>query len=453
MKPFGILATLALVILLPYSAFAGWLPNQAQKAEALNLLAKNYLEPYDRTRCDEYAWKHLIAPITKEIPVHVKGCPEFDPYTTIFPPLNVAEMNKYFDGTYVGVGMVFVDNKTTVTDTKPGSPAQKAGIRVGDVVRSIRKGNNGEYLTVSSVQDIIAVIGNEPGVTFTIRVSRGTEEMEFSVATTVISLPTVTGKVFTKDLDGHALAKPIAYIRISPLFSEQTADELESLLTGFKTLNGTDIPLVLDVRNNSGGITNAAIEVAYLFTDDITPTMLVRTRAKTYHLTTKMPIPDCFNPPIGTDGHLHPVTRVWIGGVKLCTPFVEEGTRYIKKPGRFSGTHIAVLANDKSASASEWLIAMMKGPLRLKNKARITVIGNRSFGKAVGQRLTPLPPDANGADHPSIRVTTMEFRSATEPGKRIHGVGIDPDDTVNGEPDGNGHDPALARGLAVLSGS
>jgi C-terminal processing protease CtpA/Prc len=206
----------------------------------------------------------------------------------------------------------------------------------------------------------------------------------------------------------------------------------------------------MDVRDNPGGIMEAAIELDYIFADDINAsTMNLHTRSRQYHLSAKMPLVECFIPRSDGTGRVFPISRFIFRGLELCVPFADPNTEYPKIPGRFANTRIVVLQNGGSASGAEWFLAMARGPLRVKNPDRVTLIGTRSFGKGVAQRVIPLPRGEEDANYPLVHITIMEFRSSTAPDERIQGVGIEPDIVVPRGP--ASYDLQLARALEVLS--
>ncbi|HUF72139.1 MAG TPA: S41 family peptidase [Gammaproteobacteria bacterium] len=268
-------------------------------------------------------------------------------------------------GTYTGVGLDvdIRDGKLTVIAAVDNAPAAKAGILAGDIVVSVDDvpvGDNGLEAAVNRMR-------GRPGTEVRLGVSRGANEdlFNFSLTRTAIRVQTVRSEY---------LAGGFGYIRVSG-FSDSTLAELEtaaSSLTqgGERTLSG----VVLDLRDNPGGVLDAAIGVADQFLEG---GLIVR-----------------------GDGRIRQA----------------RFEQYASPGDPFESVPLAVLINRGSASGSEIVAGA------LKDHGRADLIGQRSYGKGSVQSVVPL-----GAGS-AIKLTTAHY--FTPSGTTINGLGIEPDVTV-----------------------
>lgn len=272
-------------------------------------------------------------------------------------------------GTYTGVGLDvdLRDGKVTVTAPVEDAPAARAGILAGDVIVSVDDVPVGD----EGVEAAVNRMRGRPGTEVRLGVSRGPSEdlLSFSLTRTAIRVQTVRSEY---------LAGGYGYIRLSG-FSDSTVAELEAAAVsltqdGERELNG----VVLDLRDNPGGVLEAAIEVADEFLDG---GLIVR------------------------------------GNGRIRQARFEQ----FANPGDALETvPLAVLINRGSASGSEIVAGA------LKDHGRADLIGQRSYGKGSVQSVVPL-----GAGS-AIKLTTAHY--FTPSGTTINGLGIEPDVAVrNGD--------------------
>jgi len=301
-----------------------------------------------------------------------------DAYSAYMPPAVAAEFEEVMDQEFGGVGMeVLLDPDTeqlTVASPLVGTPAYEAGIRAGDKILRI----DGQSTQGLSLEDAVKRMRGKPGdpVMLTILHSDQTEPEDVQIVRAVIQVETVLGDTREPDgtwsyfLEGH---DRIGYLRINS-FSEKTADELSSAVK-WLTEQGMEA-LILDLRNNPGGLLDAAIDVCKLFVDS---GAIVSIRQRD---------PE-----------------------RIMHTFSANGE------SASTGFPMAVLVNRYSASASEIVAAC------LQDHGRAAVVGERSYGKGTVQELINLQPGQG-----TLKLTTSSYWRPSD--KNIHrheGAGEDED--------------------------
>jgi carboxyl-terminal processing protease len=265
-------------------------------------------------------------------------------------------------GSYSGVGLNIdlLDGKVVVLDPMEDAPAAKAGIRAGDVVVSV----DDIPVAASNLEDAVNRMRGQPGTEVRLGVTRGPNQslLNFSVTRAPIKVATVRGEF---------LAGGYGYLRLSG-FTDSTLAELyaaaDSLMReSDRALNG----LVLDLRDNPGGLLDAAVGVADAFLDD---GLIVR------------------------------------GNGRIRQSRFEQ---YAEPGDALESVPLAVLINRGSASGSEIVAGA------LKDHQRAELIGQRSYGKGSVQSVVPL-----GAGS-ALKLTTAHY--LTPSGISINGLGIEPD--------------------------
>ena len=271
-------------------------------------------------------------------------------------------------GSYSGVGLniELLDGKVTVASPMEDAPAARAGIRAGDVVVSV----DDVPIAADSLEAAVIRMRGQPGTEVRVGVTRGPDAspMSFSLTRAAIHVDTVRSEY---------LAGGYGYVRLSG-FSDSTIDEFNAAVTqlqrgGERELNG----LVLDLRDNPGGLLDAAIEVADQFLDE---GLIVRGNGRIRQ--------------------------------SRFAQYAEPGDALESVP-------LAVLINRGSASGSEIVAGA------LKDHDRAELIGQRSYGKGSVQSVVPL-----GAGS-ALKLTTAIY--LTPAGTSINGRGIEPDVVVSNE--------------------
>lgn len=294
--------------------------------------------------------------LNETIKGYIKGLD--DPYTEYMTKEEMEEFSQDIKGNFAGIGIYLTKdtekNAVIVISPIKDTPAHKAGILPGDIITKVDGVSyTGEQLTEASNK-----IKGEIGTSVKLEVLRDGKTIEFEVIRENIKINHVESKV---------LEKNIGYIEFNS-FDEGCSDEFKEKLEQLKEKNITS--LIIDIRNNGGGLVTEALEIAdFIIEKDAT--LLITTDKKE-----KEEIEKAKNDPI------------------------------INVP-------VVLLTNSSSASASEILAAALKD----NNKA--TIVGEKTYGKGVIQELLTL------TDGSGLKITTNEYFTPNR--NKINKVGITPD--------------------------
>lgn len=356
-KRFWVLAAAVMIVLAALfgrmaitdvSADAETYENLRVFTEVLSVIERSYVEPVD----------------TKELLYDaVKGMlKSLDPHSAFMPPAAYKEMQIDTRGEFGGLGIQIAirDGVLMVIAPIEDTPAWQAGIKAGDKIIKIE----GELTKDMTLQDAVSKMRGPKGTPVTISIAREgwTELKDFTIVRDIIRIKSVKHRV---------LEENIGYIKISQ-FQERTSSDLGKALKEFSK-EGINA-LVLDLRNNPGGLLTSAVDVTSHFLPEGKLVVYIKGRAgdrNEYHANGK-------------------------GG-----PF--------EKP-------MVVLVNPGSASASE----IVAGALKDWNRA--VILGEKTFGKGSVQSMIPL------SDGSGLRLTTARYY--TPSGVSIQNTGIVPDITV-----------------------
>lgn len=294
-----------------------------------------------------------------------------DPYSAYYTQEDFEELQTDTEGIYSGIGAMLSQNRMTglctVVRVFENSPAYESGMLPGDILYEV-DGHpvQGEDLSIL----VNNYIKGEEGTDVAITVFRQekNEYVDLTVTRRSIEVPTVEHEMLDNEI-GYILITQFDLITTEQF--KAAVDDLES--QGMKGL-------VLDLRNNPGGVLDSAVEIAdYLLPDDLTEydqgerkTMIVYTEDKN-----------------------------------------QEGEHYTASDGHALDVPVAVLVNGESASAAEVLTGA------LMDYDRAVVVGTTSFGKGIVQNLIPL------GDGSAIKITVAHYY--TPSGYDLHGKGIEPD--------------------------
>ena len=287
-----------------------------------------------------------------------------DPHSSYMPPRDFKDMQVQTRGEFGGLGIEVTMENGLVKVVSPidDTPAHRAGMQPGDLISHI----DGEQVLGLTLNEAVDRMRGPVKSDITITVLRESEPAPFDVTITraVIKIRSVKSRA-----EGD-----VAYVRITS-FNEQTSPGLNDAIETLRAEIGDDIKgLVLDLRNNPGGLLDQAIKVSDAF---LNQGEIVSTR--------------------GRDA--------------------DNAQRYNAEPGDLmDDLPIVVLINGGSASASEIVAGA------LQDHDRAIILGTRSFGKGSVQTIIPLP--GNGA----VRLTTARYY--TPSGHSIQAKGIDPDIVV-----------------------
>ncbi|TLY22967.1 MAG: S41 family peptidase [Nitrospirae bacterium] len=289
-----------------------------------------------------------------------------DPHSAFMPPDVYKEVQVETKGEFGGVGIQIgiKDNRLTVIAPIDGTPADRAGIKAGDFIIKVNEESTKDMTLVDAVQKMRGPKGTK--VTLTIQREGAAEPMAFVLTREIIKIESVRSKM----LDGN-----MGYIRVTQ-FQDQTSRDVSTALRKLREQKMQS--LILDLRNNPGGLLTSAVEVSEQFVGPNRLIVYIKTR---------------------------------------------EGRKddYVShnKEQQSDDYPIIVLVNEGSASASEIVAGA------LQDWGRAVVVGVQTFGKGSVQTILPL------GDGSGLRLTTAKYY--TPKGRSIHGVGINPDIVVKGK--------------------
>ncbi|MDE2229929.1 MAG: S41 family peptidase [Alphaproteobacteria bacterium] len=285
-----------------------------------------------------------------------------DPHSSYMNAKDFAEMQVQVQGEFGGLGIEVTMENGLVKVVSPidGTPAAKAGLKPGDLIVAI----NGEPISGMSLNDAVEKMRGPIGSEIKLLIRRGNKEpFTVTLQRAAIKVQSVRSQLIDND---------IAYIRISS-FNEQADSGVHTAMKSLAVKSHDKLAgIVLDLRNNPGGLLDQAVAVA---NDFINQGEIVSTRGR------------------------HP----------------DDAQRFDAKTGNdiSRGLPMVVLINGGSASASEIVAGA------LQDHHRAVLVGTRSFGKGSVQTIIQLP------GHGAIRLTTARYY--TPSGRSIQATGIEPD--------------------------
>jgi len=289
-----------------------------------------------------------------------------DPHSSYLPPKNFKEMEEHTKGEFGGLGMEvgMEDGFVKVISPIDDTPAEKAGVKAGDLI--VKLGD--EPVKGKTLSEAVDIMRGKPGTKLKLTIVRKGEDAPLTL--------TITRAVIkVKSIKQKMLKDGIGYVRISQ-FQIRTGQDLVKAINKLDEQNKEPINgLILDLRNNPGGVLTAAVQVSDAFLEE---GLIVYTE----------------------------------GRIKNSKMRFEA-----EKGDVLNGKPIVVLINEGSASASEIVAGA------LQDQLRAIVVGRTSFGKGSVQTLLPLN---NGA---AIKVTTARY--FTPLGRSIQAEGIKPDIEVD----------------------
>ncbi len=322
-----------------------------------------------------------------------------DPHSSFLDEKGYKDLQESTSGEFGGLGIEVTKDPQGVRVVTPidDTPAARAGVLAGDIIIKI----DGKVSADQSLDENVKMMRGKPGTSITLTIAR-------KGAHKPIVIPLVRAIIKIRSVKSKALADHVGYIRISQFQGKTTGDFSRALADLLKdsALKG----IVLDLRNNPGGLLNAAIGVSAAFISEGLPV-------------------------VSTKGRIKSSDRVFKATYKDYV-VAKEGDELKGLPAKAKTIPLVVLVNSASASASE----IVSGALQ--DHKRATIMGTRSFGKGSVQTIIPLR--MKNRETLGVKMTTARYY--TPSGRSIQATGIVLDDT----PEGNY--PSFAIREADLSG-
>jgi carboxyl-terminal processing protease len=313
--------------------------------EAIDTIERDYYRKVDRKDLLNQSLDHAVRSLD-------------DRFSNYFAPRDYADFQQATEGRFEGVGMSVqpVDEGLRIVAVYEGSPAAEGGLKKGDIITAV----NGKSIAGSSSEESTTRIKGPAGTDVKLTVQTGKDKpRELTLKRAEVAIPVVQSKM--REMNGHK----IAWVRLAG-FTAGAHDAVKEGVT--ELLDQGAEGVVLDLRDNGGGLLNEAVEVSSIFIPD---GRIVSTRGR--------------NRP----ERVYDATG---GAIDSDIP-------------------VAVLVNDNSASASEIVTGA------LQDRDRATVVGTRTFGKGVFQEIEPL---SNGG---ALDITVGEYFLPS--GRNLGGGGVE----------------------------
>lgn len=315
-------------------------------AEVFERIRSSYVEEVDDETLFSYAINGMLTAL--------------DPHSAYLQPEDFSDLRENTSGKFGGLGLEVGEQDGLVLVITPidDSPARKAGIEAGDLIVSL----DGQPVMGMSLNDAIEKMRGEVGSPITIEVRRQNEP-------NLLTFKLVRDEIKVASVRSQLLSDNIGYVRLTQ-FQENTGADLKKILTQWR--DGKQVKgLVLDLRNNPGGVLDAAVEVCDSFLAD---GLIVYTKGR-----------------IASAEMSYSASSATVA----------------------AGLPLVVLINGGSASASEIVAGA------LQDHKRAVILGTQSFGKGSVQSVLPLANDKG------VKITTARY--FTPSGRSIQAKGIEPD--------------------------
>ena len=349
-----------------------------QLAAVFSMVKSDYVEPVDEKKLISDAITGMVASL--------------DPHSQYYDKKTFKEFREGTTGRFVGVGIEITQEEGLVKIVSPieGSPAFRAGMKSGDLITKI----DDTAVKGLSLNEAVKRMRGEPGTKVMLTIYRKDENRTFPVSI-------VRVEIKTQSVKGKVMEPGFGWIRLSQ-FQERSVDDftkkLEELYKQEPKMRG----LVLDLRNDPGGLLDAAVAVSAIFLPDNVVVVSTNGQLAESKFAYKAS-PEYYRRSGGND----PVVRL------------HQATK-----GVYKTVPLVVLVNEGSASASEIVAGA------LQDHKRATIMGSQTFGKGSVQTVRQLGTDT------ALKITTARYY--TPNGRSIQAKGIVPDvlldDTAEGSP-------------------
>ncbi|MEY3863339.1 MAG: hypothetical protein RIT09_277 [Pseudomonadota bacterium] len=318
-----------------------------------------------------------------------------DPHSSYLDKKDFAEMQEHTQGKFAGLGIEITSEDGIVKILNPieDTPAAKAGLLSGDLITRL----DDKPVRGMTLDQAVRRMRGEPGTKITLTIFRKSEDRTFPITIT-------RAEIKVQSVKAKFVEPGIAYVRITS-FQERTIPDLAKKLNELAGENPQLKGLVLDLRNNGGGLLQGAVGVSAAFLP--TDTLIVSTKGQTEEA--------------------KQVFKSTFDNYRLS----ENNDALAQLSPVFKKVPLVVLVNAFSASASEIVAGA------LQDHKRATIIGKTTFGKGSVQTVRPLSADS------ALKLTTAYYYTPT--GKSIQAFGIKPDIAVDQNAEGDPDDVLITR--------
>ena len=345
-----------------------------QLAAVFGMVKSDYVEPVDEKKLITDAIAGMVSSL--------------DPHSQYFDKKSFKEFKEGTSGKFVGVGIEITQEDGLVKIVSPieGSPAFRAGLKTNDLITKI----DDTAVKGLTLNEAVKRMRGEPATKVLLTIYRKDENRTFPVTI-------VREEIKAQSVRGKVIEPGYAWIRVSQ-FQERTVDDFAKKLDEIYKQDPKIKGLVLDLRNDPGGLLNAAVAISATFLPENVTVVSTNGQTPESKQTFKASVRDY-------------MSRAGADPLKTM-------------PAGLKNVPLVVLVNEGSASASEIVAGA------LQDHKRATIMGSQTFGKGSVQTFRPLGPDTG------LKITTSRYYTTS--GKSIQAKGIVPDvmldDTEEGSP-------------------
>ncbi len=349
-----------------------------QLAAVFGMVKSDYVEPVDEKKLITEAISGMVASL--------------DPHSQYFDKKSYKEFSEGTSGKFVGVGIEISQEDGFVKVVSPieGSPADRAGLKTNDLITKI----DDTFVKGLSLNDAVKRMRGEPNTKVVLTIFRKEESRTFPVTI-------VREEIKTQSVKSKLIEPGFGWIRVAQ-FQERTVEDFSRKLEDMYKQDPQIKGLVLDLRNDPGGLLDAAVALSAAFLPENVTVVSTNGQLDESKFTYKAS-PQFWRRNATND----PIARL------------TQATQ-----GAFKKVPLVVLVNEGSASASEIVAGA------LQDHKRATLMGSQTFGKGSVQTVRQLGPDT------ALKITTARYY--TPNGRSIQAKGIVPDvmvdETENGSP-------------------
>ena len=344
-----------------------------QLASVFGMIKTDYVEPVDEKKLISNAISGMVSGL--------------DPHSEYFDKKSFKEFREGTSGRFVGVGIEITQEDGLVKVVSPieGTPAYRAGIKPNDLITKI----DDTAVKGLSLSDAVKKMRGQPNTKVTLTIFRKDESRSFVVTIT-------REEIQTQSVRGKIVEPGYAWIRLSQ-FQDRTVEDFARKVTEIYKQDPNLKGLVLDLRNDPGGLLDSAVAISAAFLPDNVTVVSTKGQLPESNFTYKA-APEFYQRRSGAD----PLKGL---------------------PAALKTVPLVVLVNEGTASASE----IVSGALQ--DYKRATIMGSQTFGKGSVQTVRPLGPDTG------LKLTTARYY--TPSGRSIQAKGIVPDVLVDETEKGN----------------